>query len=513
MRASEGERRCQEARVYYYDLLCQDDAAVPESIRCHVKACPVCRDQMCRLRETLFEAASGPDGINSTDEDMIQTLAEQFRLQDEHLTCSEARPFLAELAAESPPIRIRTPATIHVDRCPQCAKDLAVLRGLGLTAGQLARLGRFFAHSRERDSLEEPPAPPAAATPSRLPVEAVPIPCADVSAADIFDHVIPPGASTERQKALAAHLEACPVCLARVRALHHTIYAILNRADSETTTVHQAAPDDECAHEQAGAIRPCSVAPGESGSDTGGDGSESAQPARRLGLGRSTGVLARISITALSFAGMVLFLWMKPPAASGTNVGDMFKALDRMQYVHVAVKWRGIEPSRESWIARPSNLMATKARSKLTLSDTDHHRKVTIDRQTGVREAEELTTAQCHKIRAGMTGYLLSVLAHLSQDTNVTPPTGVLGPMPASDPDIDVRDLIWVPRLKYPSLHSGWRAYLDRRTGLLLKTEFFDQIPVAGQDPPPFRLIETTFYDYPTKQQMDRDIEAMFSAP
>ena len=59
MRSSEDERLCQEAQVYYYDLLCQEEAAVPPVVRRHVATCPACQEQMRRLREALFEA-QGP---------------------------------------------------------------------------------------------------------------------------------------------------------------------------------------------------------------------------------------------------------------------------------------------------------------------------------------------------------------------------------------------------------------------------------------------------------------------
>ena len=42
-------------------------------------------------------------------------------------------------------VRIPTPITVHVDQCPQCAKDLHVLRELALDEEQLDRLSWLYA--------------------------------------------------------------------------------------------------------------------------------------------------------------------------------------------------------------------------------------------------------------------------------------------------------------------------------------------------------------------------------
>jgi hypothetical protein len=146
MRASGGKRLCQEARVYYYDLLCPDEAEVPPSVRQHVATCPVCQEQIRRLREALLDAERNPSPVGSWSDETVEALAEQFQLLDEHVTCSLAKPCLPELAMASPRIRIPTPVTVHVDHCPQCAEDLAAVRELHLTTDQLKRLAGPSGH-------------------------------------------------------------------------------------------------------------------------------------------------------------------------------------------------------------------------------------------------------------------------------------------------------------------------------------------------------------------------------
>lgn len=148
MRADEGKHPCQEAEVYYYDLLYPDEGAVPEVVRRHVAGCPACQEQMRRLREALFEEQRGPGLSRSWDEETIEALAQQFQLLDQQVTCSDVKPFLPTLARALPQIRIPTPVTVHVDHCLPCAEDLAAIQELDLTTDQLQRLSQFFESHR-----------------------------------------------------------------------------------------------------------------------------------------------------------------------------------------------------------------------------------------------------------------------------------------------------------------------------------------------------------------------------
>ena len=136
MRAGEGKRPCQEAEAYYYDFLCQDEAAVPEPVRRHITACPVCQERIRRLRDTLFEAQRNSRPADTWDGKTIEELAVQFQLLDERVTCSDVKCFLPKLAMAAPQIRIPTPVTVHVDQCPQCAQTLAAIRELVVAAAR-----------------------------------------------------------------------------------------------------------------------------------------------------------------------------------------------------------------------------------------------------------------------------------------------------------------------------------------------------------------------------------------
>ncbi len=105
MRPCEDERLCLEAQVHYYDLLCPEETAVPASVRRHVAACPVCRENMRRLRESLMEAECPARPAGAWQDETVEALAQQFQLLDERVTCSQVKPRLPELALNSPQIR------------------------------------------------------------------------------------------------------------------------------------------------------------------------------------------------------------------------------------------------------------------------------------------------------------------------------------------------------------------------------------------------------------------------
>ena len=145
--------------------------------------------------------------------------------------------------------------TVHVEHCSQCEEDLAALRELNLTAPQLKRLSQFFESGRGEgvSPLRSPcQAKPegqdifAAAAQGSVFIEGAAVSCDDVSTADIFDCVVPFGAPPdERHRTVVFHIRACSACTAKVQMLHRTIHGILERADSDTTTVYHAQSDAE----------------------------------------------------------------------------------------------------------------------------------------------------------------------------------------------------------------------------------------------------------------------------
>jgi hypothetical protein len=127
----------------FYDMAVRRDGNVPESASSHVRRCGSCRARVTRLRKAARKG-EGPAGGRQFESDAVKVLDSHFQCLDVPVTCSRARPFLPGLATSCLDLRIPTPITVHVDHCPQCAADLAVLKGLGLSDEQLGSVGRLY---------------------------------------------------------------------------------------------------------------------------------------------------------------------------------------------------------------------------------------------------------------------------------------------------------------------------------------------------------------------------------
>ena len=523
MRAGEGKRPCQEAEAYYYDFLCQDEALVPKSARRHLAACPACQERIRCLRDALFETQRHPDPADTWDGKTIEELAVQFQLLDEHVACRAVKCFLPRLALAAPQIRIPTPVTVHVDHCSQCAENLAAIRELNLTAPQLKRLSRFFESGRGAG------ASPlwdivAAGPPGSVSIEGAAVSCADVSTADIFDCVVPFGVPPdERHRAVVSHLRACPACTAKVQTLHRTIHGILGRVDSDTTTVYHAQSDAEADDGRTAGTHPypieVQVLHGASGAAADPSDPEIAQAAGTPGLGPSAEsprarrrgashreLLARAAVIAVALAALPAFWWIHTPTASGTDVGDVVKALAKVQSIRVVKTNPYVGLVRETLIARRSNTLVTWTKRECDVYDLERRRKRTVEPGGGIGPPTKLSRTEYYWASDFMANCLRNVLARVSPDAKLHPSAGELGT--ETGEDLDIYEMTWAARAGNSSVPNGWKVYIDPATGLPQRTEFYRKI--AGDNP--WELLTTTVFTYPTDQEMDRSIQALFPA-
>ncbi len=527
MRASEGERLCQEAQVYYYDLLCQEEAAVPAVVRNHVSTCAACRDQMRRLSEALSEVQSPSSATGASRDETIETLAQQFQLLEERVSCSEAKPLLPELALASSRIRIPTPLTVHVDHCPQCAGDLAVIRELHLTADQLKRLGRFFETGRLPSSNRGREARGAGdglvpAIPGSLSDADAGIACHNITTADLFDVVVPSGGTrcaqettNERQKAILRHVRSCPACLEKVRTLRRTIDEIVVRADSEVVTVYHAENDAEAAFSKAEGEYPYSVSvevlhrESQAARDAPATCTTSSSDLR--GLRRSAKPLATLAAVVLVMIALATLLRMTAPTATATNIGDVDNTLAGAENIHIVVRHRQAGIVQEYWIAHRSNILVkrtvTATAESYVLYDLGHNRERTFTPQSGPGASERVEKIDLDWARSFMASCLRDLLKGISADAKLRPAEGQISS--EADKSLDVYELPLSPRAANSPVRDRRLVYLYRATGLPQRMEFYRQVPGADPEDP----TTTTIFTYPTEPEMDGVIQTLFPAP
>ncbi len=524
MRPSGGERLCQEARAYYYDLLCQEEAAVPALVRHHVSTCPACQEEMGRLREALLESQR-PAGAAAWQDETIESLAQQFQLLDERVTCFEAKPRLPELALASPQIRIPTPVTVHVDHCPQCAEDLAAIRKLHLTPAQLKRLGRLLGTGRGarlprvEDTLRlncgrparDSGGGPAPAVPRPLSGKDADLACDELATADLFDCVVPSDATPpvgkaarDRQKAIARHVRGCPACLENVRTLQRTLGEILARANSEIVTVYHA--ENDAGEVEGEYPYPVSVQVLHGESEAAADAP--AAPATSATCLRRRSAKPLAALAALVLIGIALSLLVRTttPTASGTNIDDVDKTLANVRNIHIVVRDRQAKLVQEFWIDRRSGVLVKRTGDECVLYDLALERKRTRASQTGPGAFEKLDEDASNWARQFMASCLRDLVTGVSPDARLRPAEG--GISSKADRGLDVYELPLSPRARSSPLRDRRLLYLDRATERPQRMELYR--PVRGADPE--APATTTIFTYPTRPEMDTVIDALFPA-
>ncbi len=148
---------CEEAKLYYYDCLCDESRGlIPQSITKHIERCQNCQKQINQLKVALSQKDC-TKSQHMQDLSAVTTMLQlHFAYIGEHVTCETVRPFLPGFLDPAIEIRIPTPITVHLDNCPKCAEDLKEIQKLNLNSTQLYGLSQFFAKGHSRETTEFP---------------------------------------------------------------------------------------------------------------------------------------------------------------------------------------------------------------------------------------------------------------------------------------------------------------------------------------------------------------------
>ncbi|MHC4890471.1 MAG: hypothetical protein ACYTEO_13525, partial [Planctomycetota bacterium] len=89
---------CKEAKLYYYDFLCDESyGLIPESIINHIEQCQECREQINKLKAALSQAES-PESEQKEVQSAVTTMLKlHFAYIGKPVTCNIAKPFLPSL--------------------------------------------------------------------------------------------------------------------------------------------------------------------------------------------------------------------------------------------------------------------------------------------------------------------------------------------------------------------------------------------------------------------------------
>jgi hypothetical protein len=528
-----GESLCQEAREHYYDFLCGGGEAVPEAIARHIENCPFCRQEILRLGDAIHRADDPSRSPTVPAHDaVVEALSRQFEWLGEQVRCSHAKPFLPELSAPSQPIRIPTPVTVHVENCPQCAKDLAAIGRLSLAPGQLKRLGEFLRLATTADLPPDTWMPTTTALASFSFDESRPedlnrvcccprsrkwvyerracvaagleegtdrtsvLGCDEVSTSDLFDFVLPFGLDAEairratgRRDAVGTHVRRCRACLERVQSLHRTVYGIAERADTEVGTIYRCEKNaGDASHEEAGTPHRYPV-------DVWIVQNEPAKQSRVRLPTKPVFLAGSVSLVAIIVLATVLSFTMS--AAKGTNFTRIEKSVRQSPNVYLKFITEG-EPNSvyETWVSRELNQYAMRSRTSSEVTDLNRRTRIVIDQDGRRHPPMTLKGRMLDQYRLYMDQENLFADAPGEEELSEVADDG-------SDPSAPRRLMYEIARNTVTpdgnSIQRRWRVFLDPTRNLPTKAEFSRR----DSQELPWERTGTIELAYPTKAEME----------
>jgi hypothetical protein len=525
---------CSESKQYYYDFLYgEEQKTVPDYIADHINHCQNCQQQLNQLKAALSEAQNLTPEQNQANSAETTMLHLHFAYFGKPVTCETVKPFLPTLLEPALEVRIPTPITVHLDSCPECSEDLDTIRRLNLNRKQLCRLSQLLADKSTNGKVSCSKAHAAILfivlmtfreTDAEVlkhvcvcrscrqalyeyrnavirdvgsEIQQSEFPCQEVSAADIFDYVVPYGFDPSAnqygkfRESLTSHLRRCTTCLAKMQQLHETVYAIAERADSEIATVYNIAKPSEVRVESKSTdlykgfpisvdvIEPEKVRVVESPFD----GSSIAVLRQKLTTTSLRPIIkAGIAVAAALLIGIGLLL--NTPSAKAVTIEHIYKAIEKARNVYVASFIPGQkEPTQEKWMSRPSNIYITKTADQLVLWDISNKVRKTKNLDTGSVETTALSKETTLEIETALFRFLglvpfadLSVVPKNADWRRVT--NGNSGALAEG---VEVYDLTWVEKIYDGSPTSKrWRVFIKTGTNLPQRTEFYEKLPTDG---------------------------------
>ncbi len=522
---------CREAKLYYYDFLCDESRGLtPESISDHIEQCQHCREQINQLKVVLSQT----DGVKPEQGQVssaITTMLElHFAYIGERVTCETVRPFLPGLLDPALEIRIPTPITAHLDNCKQCSEDLEAIRELNLNRKQLCRLSQFLAEKPSDDSVSCSQARAAtlcvalmtfretsaavlkhfctcpncrkalyhyreSVRTDLLHSEKAPkeFPCEEVSATDIFDYCLPYGIDpaadqyAKFRKSLTSHLSGCPVCLAKIQELHNTLYGIAERPESEVVTIYHI---DESAKVQAvsesddlyaGFPISVEIASREEKADIEQPVSTidfiSALKRKLSAMNLKPLVKIGVAVAAVILIGLALLL--NTPTAKAVTIEQIYKAIEKVKNVYISSFVPDkTEPTQEKWVSRTLNIYMTKTEKELVLWDIPNGTIKIRHVDTAITETTPLTDDSIASVERKMSGSLgLMPFYNIAEIPEDAEWRRVDDEILEVAKGIEIYDLKWAER-KYggSAIFKKWRVFADPQTNLPQRVERYQKL-------------------------------------
>jgi len=543
---------CEQARPYYYEYLCgEGQERIPTEILAHINQCRFCQGEVNRLKIVLAGAKEDAgQHAGKIDSAVITNLKLHFAYIGAFVTCKTVRPFLPSLADPVLEVGVPTPITVHLDKCQQCANDLETIRQLNLSHKQLCRLGQLFAEKPAEDAISCSQARTAILAvvtmvfrettaevlkhlctcpdcrellyqyretvheellrSKRAQTE---FPCEAVSATDIFDYVVPYGIDpaddqyAKFRESFTSHASTCPTCLDKMQELHSTVYSILECQESSIVTGFKLVDDSARDSTMAGPGDIYEDWPIEvqvldksteietiEARDSG--AAVSRKPKQRLSTLSIRPFIKPAAVAAAVI--LVAILLLNIPVAKAVDLGQIYKALDRIKNVYLtSFVPEKTEPTQEMWISRALNIKMFKTETRWVLWDVKNRFRKSRDLNTNLIKTAELNDDVFVQVEETMDvpwGLLpFNNISAVPEDAKWQ--QVVNESIETTLPDTEVYDLMWIEKKLGGSIvYKKWRGYIDVETKLPKRVERREKRTQEEE----YELLTFTTVAYPT---------------
>jgi len=549
---------CKRAQGHYYEYVRRRPRGrIPTKVLSHIDKCSFCQAAVNQLKIILAEADKPlTESTMQAISAMTTDLTPHFAYTEALVSCNTVKPFLPSLAIPALDVGVPPPITVHLDKCQRCADDLEAIRQLNLTDKQLGRLGQLFAEQPSVDADVCPKAQNAVSSVGAMAFESTsaetlrhlcicpdcrkllyedraarskklssnagqsPVTCDAISAADIFDFVVPYGVEPRSDRyamfrqSLKAHLVSCPKCLDRMQQLHNTVFSILERRESGIATCFKvrdsaresvvSTPDDmykKWPIEVQVFDKPIETETVETtGSSIAPDVAVLRKPKQRLSV-LSIRPFLKHAVAAAA-AVLIVALLLNIPVAKAFDLGRIYKALEQIQNVCLTHFVPGkAEPTQQVWISQAVNIKMFKNETQYVLWDINNKSRKSRDLNTNPVKTVKLDNALLAEVKQTMhvpSGLLpFGNISKVPKDAKWQQVTDEN--IETTIPDTKVYDLIWTDKeLNGWIVYKKWRGYINTETKLPRRIERWEKRTEEAE----YELMTITNVAYPTTDQI-----------
>ncbi|MEJ2649405.1 MAG: hypothetical protein P8016_13480 [Sedimentisphaerales bacterium] len=550
MIAPDLNRLCEQAKIYYYDFLFQEDKSeIPEEVQNHLRQCEYCQKRIYELKTAITQAEiKNQHDRADSGTPLSNMLKLHFSYIDQDVTCAIAKSFMPGMLDASMQISVPTPITAHLDHCRECSRDLEKLRELNFSEVHLFRLGRLFAAKPDDDDItcaraesdmmafvmmafhesdEETLNHLCACSECRNAIyqyrqaireelvhEKSEKSCSltsKLSYDDVFNYTIPYGLDLERysksefQGPTTSHIRRCPFCLEKMQALHRTIYGIAERPDSQIVTKYNVKKSTETAytHESKNLYTGFPVSVDVSRASEGatvlstGSVINFAAALKRKVLTSNFRPLSRTGVAAILIIAVLLTsMLFYPLKAKALTLEQLYSVFGRIDNVRISTFEEGMsEPAQERWISRADKIQIYEREGVSILSDVIHKLQVTkrpgVKAERGTLSAELLADTE-QNLNSGLDlVYNVSSIPAGSQ-------WKVDSEAQTANDGTEVYELIWTPELYIEPQLNKLVFFIDSDTNLPFRVEFRRKL--ASEDE--YKLQSYRIIKYPDDKEI-----------